>query len=261
MLLNGGAAESAIDRLAVSDSVVASLIPPADLPERGWTDRCESCHAAAVGFSHPVDVVPSMTVPAELPLLDGRITCITCHDNSSAALHRQARAEGTDLLRMPSSDGRLCSACHDAMSPRRGDRHALMLQRAHLRWPEDPERGGAAPSSDAPRAMFDPQSGTCLSCHDGSVAPDIGHETAGFAIGNGGALGFPGNHPIGVEYPRTAPDRKGPPLKDPSILDDRIRLYNDRVGCLTCHSPYSSQRGLLVLPNAGSALCLNCHDY
>ncbi|MDY7107320.1 MAG: cytochrome c3 family protein [Planctomycetota bacterium] len=202
-----------------------------------------------------------MAVPDGLPLVAGRITCVTCHDNSTTELHRQARLDGTDLLRMPASGGSLCEQCHDAMSPRRVDRHALMLEQAHLRWPGDFGEDGAASSADAPGSLFDSHSERCLSCHDGSVASDVGHDTPGFVIGDGRSLGFPAGHPIGVEYPRRASSRSGSPLKPPGMLDGRIRLYNDRVGCLTCHSLYASERGQLVLPNTGSALCLSCHEY
>lgn len=260
MLLMGGAAGSGADLPAGPELDAPILSPPARPPGPGWTERCESCHAIDAGFSHPVGVAPSMPVPAGLPLIAGRITCITCHDSSSAALHRQARLNGSSLLRMPDSGAGLCSQCHDPTSPQRRDRHALMLRRAHFRASDDlSERAGTSGGS---AGLFDSDSETCLSCHDGSVASDIGHDRPGFTVGAGGrALGLPGGHPIGVAYPRNPSRRSGPPLKSPDMLDDRIRLYDNRVGCMTCHSLYSSRGSLLVMPNAGSALCLECHDY
>jgi predicted CXXCH cytochrome family protein len=203
-----------------------------------------------------------MGIPAELPLVNGEIACITCHDNSSASRHRQARLDGSSLLRRPVAGGGLCSQCHDPSSPQRRDRHALMLRRAHLRWPDDHAGRSASSTSTAPAGLFDPESETCLTCHDGSVATDIGHDSPGFTVGAGGrALGFPGGHPIGVEYPRSPLRRRGAPLRAPNMLDDRIRLYDNRVACMTCHNPYAPRRDLLVMSNAGSALCLKCHDY
>ncbi len=45
---------------------------------------CLSCHKSyhgtESGFAHPSKIVPSMPVPADMPLDSaGRITCITCH--------------------------------------------------------------------------------------------------------------------------------------------------------------------------------------
>src|ERR1035437_4380971 len=47
--------------------------------------QCASCHQVDAGFTHPVDQIPSMQVPKGLPLEGGRVTCITCHDNSMTA--------------------------------------------------------------------------------------------------------------------------------------------------------------------------------
>lgn len=227
----------------------------------GWTSRCESCHVTDDGFSHPVGISPSMQVPAELPLLNGQITCITCHDNRSAEAHRQARQDGSALLRPAALGGGLCAKCHEPTSPLRRDLHANMLTRAHLRWPDGRE-GGAASASGRPIGLLDSASETCLSCHDGSLASDAGHGRAGFIVaGTDRGTGLPGNHPVGVEYPRDPSRRRGAPLKPPDMLDGRLRLYGDRVGCGTCHSPYSTRRGLLVMSNFRSALCLNCHDF
>ena len=231
------------------------------LPGAGWTERCEACHATADGFTHPVGVSPSMQIPPDLPLLNGRIACITCHDNGSADAHRQARQDGSALLRPSATGAGLCSQCHEPTSPFRRDLHANMLMRAHLRWPNGRE-GGAASKSHGPAGLFDPASETCLTCHDGSVAADVGHDRAGFAVGGTDRrTGLQGSHPVGVEYPRNGSVRRGPPLKPLDMLDERLRLYDNRVGCGTCHSLYSTGRGRLVMPNFRSELCLNCHDY
>ena len=63
---------------------------------------CLDCHLGRVAPSeHKVDIVPSMQVSG-LPLTDGKITCITCHDP-------HANRYGT-LLRLKETD--LCLACH-----------------------------------------------------------------------------------------------------------------------------------------------------
>lgn len=66
-------------------------------------------------------------------------------------------------------------------------------------------------------------------------------------------------HPIGTEYPAHA--RRGAKSMVPrSRLDGRIRLFDNMVGCGSCHSPYSQEKKLLVIDNRGSQLCLSCHD-
>ncbi|MFA7237703.1 MAG: hypothetical protein WC058_12645, partial [Phycisphaeraceae bacterium] len=76
---------------------------------RGWTDAdCNGCHTTQAGYSHPVNIKPPMAVPSHLPLVAGRVACITCHDNSSAAAHAQARQSHTPMLR-PSAAANFCT--------------------------------------------------------------------------------------------------------------------------------------------------------
>ena len=241
-------------------------IPPAAAPSPpaprlsddyfGWTnDACGSCHQIDRLWSHPVGVTPSMQVPEILPLVDGRITCITCHDNRSAADHADARRDHTDLLRGSATGASFCALCHNPGGTTRQDMHAQMLGQAHL--PNETARPtGRAADAGSSADLFDADSAICLSCHDGSVATDIGHNVTGFSLGGGST-----SHPIGMVYPRGGLRRDGPPLKPASTLDPRIHLPDGRVGCQSCHSPFSPRRDLLVMPNTRSALCLNCHDF
>ena len=48
-------------------------------------------------------------------------------------------------------------------------------------------------------------------------------------------------------------------LVDAARLDGRIRLFDQAVGCGSCHSVYSMQPKLLVTSNLRSRLCLSCH--
>jgi predicted CXXCH cytochrome family protein len=49
-------------------------------------------------------------------------------------------------------------------------------------------------------------------------------------------------------------------LRPESALDRRVRLFDRRVGCGSCHSPYAEGRALLVMSNVRSRLCLSCHE-
>jgi predicted CXXCH cytochrome family protein len=226
-------------------------------PGRGWIGGdCGGCHEIDEPWSHPVGIVPSIPVPPEFPLEDGRLVCTTCHDNRSSADHARARRFHEPLLRAV-SPAALCAGCHDPTGTARGEMHATMLRRAHLRAPD----GGAPapPAVDVDGVQLDLESRTCLGCHDGSVAP-----AAAGASDRHGPLGarhaapplIGASHPVGVRYGRGR-DRN---LWSADTLDPRIRLFNQRVGCGSCHSPFARHKALLVMPNSASQLCLSCHD-
>lgn len=70
---------------------------------------CAGCHRA-VGHTHPVQVIPSMAVPADLPLDDrGRVVCYTCHTYHTG----QTDSEGKKAHFLRRQHGRtLCYSCH-----------------------------------------------------------------------------------------------------------------------------------------------------
>ncbi len=66
------------------------------------SELCLDCHPDRVPpGEHKVDIPPSMPVK-KLPLTDGKITCITCHDP-----HKNLYGA---LLRLPQTE--LCMVCH-----------------------------------------------------------------------------------------------------------------------------------------------------
>ncbi|MCF7839059.1 MAG: cytochrome c3 family protein [Candidatus Marinimicrobia bacterium] len=110
----------------------------------------------------------------------------------------------------------------------------------------------------------------CLSCHDGSVALDSFGGNAGAEYISGDAnLGtdLSDDHPISFTYDSAlAADDGG--LFDPGASSgiggtiDTDLLYAHKVECSSCHNPHneSGVDHLLVKSNAGSDLCLTCHD-
>jgi len=123
----------------------------------------------------------------------------------------------------------------------------------------------------------DGMSKTCLSCHDGIVAPDAyGGNTCGTAILFGKDLiGIvpSNNHPISFIYD-TAMATKDKDLYDPSTRLSGMTgstgtintdmLFLNRMECASCHDAHNTKAvpgtKLLVKDNAGSALCLTCHN-
>jgi len=83
----------------------------------------------------------------------------------------------------------------------------------------------------------------CVACHDGVLATEV-------------HLG----HPVGTSY-LSAQIKRPTKLKPIGVLDSVAYLDDGRVVCLTCHHPRSQHPSKLVLSNAGSKLCLACHNF
>ena len=66
------------------------------------SDLCLECHPTRKAPSeHVVDVVPSMEIKG-LPLTDGKMTCVTCHDSHQNIYKGMLRVKPQDL----------CQSCH-----------------------------------------------------------------------------------------------------------------------------------------------------
>ena len=73
---------------------------------------CMECHQAHSYFSHPIKVVPSMPVPADMPLdKDGKIACITCHTFHEGFINTEGRQK-TSFLRRTMPGQLFCFSCH-----------------------------------------------------------------------------------------------------------------------------------------------------
>ena len=123
----------------------------------------------------------------------------------------------------------------------------------------------------------------CLSCHDGTVAPNtygftpssstnvadvatygFGATNTTYLIGGGGDLS--NHHPIGFSY-------EGAQLEDNEIAPSSTSintgvktiadlLYSDKMECVTCHDVHNTENEgekLLWVSNDQSAFCCTCH--
>ena len=69
------------------------------------------------------------------------------------------------------------------------------------------------------------------------------------------------DHPVEIPYgQKLSSHAENFGLKPTSRLDRRVRLFGSHMGCGSCHSTYSRNSRLLVIPNTGSRLCLTCHQ-
>ena len=267
---------------------------PSRYPLRYGRERavCERCHVEHNRQTHPVEVKPSasLTIPEGWPLdAQGQLMCSTCHDPHQARGEgRGARDEGrgargeakpkepessglvplasslrprpsglapsSHLLRSDKSGSVYCRLCHGDAA--RGDSrawHRIVVETAHGGTPEE------AQLRVVKWGMLDPLSTRCLSCHDGTMGQDVGVRAGGKRLG----IAVERSHPVGVVYRPSIESagggREGPMLRDLSQIDSRIRLFDGKIGCGTCHDLYSTIPKLLVLSQESGRLCRACH--
>jgi len=210
------------------------------------TDICKGCHdQITLRSSHPADIYPgAITVPADMPLRDGMITCATCHDIHGG--YQNVFGEKAYFLRRPYTGRSFCISCH-----REGislDGHTDTINVAHI---------GSRFKVTNPSESLDPISKECISCHGGIIG-----KTATFKLGAGiWTHDDPShNHPIGVDYEKSRIGNTEARLKHVSVIDKRLKLFDGKVGCGTCHDVYSKGQRSLVMSNEGSRICTSCHE-
>lgn len=167
--------------------------------------------------------------------------------------------------------GEICQVCHTP-------HNAVTLQEAPL-WNHEVTQttftlytNAVSPSFNATASQPDGASKLCLSCHDGTVAMDnFGGQTGGTQFISGSAdLGtdLSNDHPVSFVYDATLATTDGG-LFDPTTTNSGIGgtitsdlLLANKVQCSSCHDVHngSGVAKLLVKTNAGSALCLTCHN-
>lgn len=111
----------------------------------------------------------------------------------------------------------------------------------------------------------------CLSCHDGTIALGLVRSRPAAIPLRGGVTGLPpgrsrldtdlaDDHPVSFTYDAGLAAASGE-LHHPETLRGPVRLENDQLQCTACHDPHNNRFGrFLVVDNAGSALCVTCHD-
>lgn len=173
------------------------------------------------------------------------MTCITCHETHKEGKGAENPKELMGLLRGHSQGRAFCLVCHSQEVLGASWRHSLVIGYAH-----EPDRyeetSGGSP--------VDRYSVECLSCHDGVISK---LNTAVVLKSGSFQHGIGLTHPVGVEYPRFGREDEFKPV---DALPQGIRLFGGKVGCLSCHDPYTGRKGLLSMDNRRSALCLACHN-
>jgi|Deesub1362B_J571_1020462.scaffolds.fasta_scaffold00310_23 predicted CXXCH cytochrome family protein len=207
---------------------------------------CEDCHQLSRATSHPTGIIPSMEIPKDFSLdWMNRLTCATCHD-----IHQEKEKNPYQyLLRRPIAGRPFCISCHREL-PReeKFSEHKLAIGLAHL----EPKY-----YIIDNRTPIDSLSRKCLSCHDGTIGKMANNIIVGAGKWqHGPSIGI--SHPIGVDY-RLAYSQNIEELNPPESLNPAIKFFDGKVGCCSCHNPFSKHPNYLVMSNRGSALCLECH--
>ena len=200
--------------------------------------RCVNCHADLnQSQPHPVDIPPSILLPDDMPLVNGKLGCITCHFFHPFSEKYQNRSG--NLLRRPGRGALFCGACHRII----GKVH-VVFENIH----RDSYRLSGRNSS------LDAYTLQCVECHDSYLDRSFGSDAAA----SRSSFSRRSNHPVGVSLAQISAKN---PLKfnDPYALPPNIRLFNGKIGCGTCHNAFSKEKSMLVMNNWRSRLCLKCH--
>lgn len=209
------------------------------------------CHAYEPILNHPVDINPTGFIPKELPLdAFNRMTCLTCHDQQASNTQNRSKDRS---LQVPNSM-EFCASCHSQMSGTEKERsHWQFSSQAHL---GSINPNPSSPSTVMVSGLLDAESQSCLSCHEGITATISG----GIGISqHTGRLDIMANHPIGMRYSGVV-SRNALKYNMLPGNDQHIRLFDGKMGCGSCHSPYSTIKKILVQDNTESRLCFECHN-
>jgi len=174
------------------------------------------------------------------------------------------------------SQGQICQPCHAPHNPNTTVsnaplwNHAVTVSTYTLYSSPSLDAGILPGSLNQPRGF----SKLCLSCHDGTVAVDAYAGSPGTQFVSGSAhmgTDLSNDHPIAFIYNTNLAARDSG-LNDPTITPSGIlglsgtiqedMLFNDRLECSSCHDVHNRfyHKSLLKKSNAGSALCLTCHN-
>lgn len=201
-------------------------------------DSCVSCHQKITpAESHPTDayVYYAQSVPKDMPLLGGRVVCMTCHiTHPGQGINRFSRRY---LLRRNSQGADFCISCH-----KNDRRNHITMGKAHM---SPGTRTGSIHSIDRMSVL-------CLECHNSKISDRALTRSLNSAVSISRL-----NHPVGV--PMNAERRHAGELRPAFMLNKVIKLFNGKIGCGTCHNIYSANKYLLVIDNRKSRLCLECH--
>ncbi len=199
---------------------------------------CEKCHKVGKQkLSHPIEIIPEKYIPADMPLVNGEMTCITCHFVHSASVLNVKFTRY--FLRRPGRGQLFCSTCHKI-----DNKGHLVFEKIHT---------GSFKVTN-PNGTLDDYTLQCIECHDRF----INRTSLSAGSGKWKHSSFKLNHPVGIIYQNFAVKNQAA-YNALTTLPEEIRLFNGKIGCGTCHNVYSKEKFMLVTNNYQSRLCRQCH--
>ena len=187
----------------------------------------------------------------------------------SGSIQAGITSSAHDFQSLGWSGGEICVPCH---TPHRADTSVT----SSPLWNHDVTASTftlySSTTLDSTPGQPNGHSKLCLSCHDGSVALDSFGGATGTTFVTGNYLvgtDLSGSHPVSITYDTALATLDGG-LYDPATQTSGLggtiatdMLFNTgSVECTGCHDVHdgAGNDDLLWIDNAGSALCLTCHD-
>jgi predicted CXXCH cytochrome family protein len=208
---------------------------------------CHTPHAANVNTVYSTDPASASNTGSGSSALGGQflwnraLPMRTWNVYSSSTLN-------SDTSGGPGTLSLLCLSCHDGI----GAMNVLL---------------NYSPSGQpSPMGFFQNQFGD-FSLSDPNIgALNIGDAQCDGGAGTGCVSGggdLQNDHPIGFVYNSSLDSGLNPIASLNAALQGRMAVTGNRMECSTCHDPHITNFGgnaFLVMNNAGSALCLQCHN-
>lgn len=196
---------------------------------------CGKCHPKAIQVSHPSGFSPQTRTSAAYPLdWKGDLTCSTCHD-----IH----GSEPGLIRGVQRGKAFCLSCHDTHFFEKMRDGGMSTLSGHM-------GNGSMDIS-----LLDAYSAECMGCHENN-----GNAKIVTLVDKNGIVRHAGNstaHPIGSNYANAA-SYGG--YRSAQMISKNILLPDGKLSCVSCHQGYAKEHGKLVISNARSQLCFECHN-
>ncbi len=217
------------------------------------------CHTFDKALSHPLGVRPMGTIPKDMPLdRRGYLTCLSCHDEVGRMKgwnDLTGEKYGRPYFLRRETGMEFCASCHTKMA-------GSVVQHSHWQFTTQAHLTSQRKTETQP--MFyadglqniDSETRTCLSCHDNITASVRSEPSLGSDRSNGSQSA---NHPIGMVYENVF-RRNNRGFRAQAAINPRIRFFDGRIGCGSCHSLYSARPKYLAAPFERGVLCKNCHN-
>ncbi|MBI5864896.1 MAG: hypothetical protein HZB38_10385 [Planctomycetes bacterium] len=248
--------------------MVKNMPPNSRIVRQRSAERSPDQNRRSLGFRRPGGALFGLAAPLLIGIIAWQAGVADTPAAKSAPTSRPAAADNAQI---DSLGGGIISSKHD-FSARGEDARGLCLpcHTPHITAGHAPLLVRQPAATQPVRSYgtttmeLNDASLVCMSCHDGTVAPDVfaGAHAATWSDASNGSVtaGRPRltSHPVGIAYPT---DQQKYRAESEVTQSGKIKLPDGRIQCVTCHDPHNTDRNakLLRVSNERSRLCLSCH--